>query len=135
MRFKDVAGLDEAVHEFQEVIDIMSGDPKFEGKKIVDPPKGILLEGPPGTGKTLLAKAVAGEAMMPFFYANGSEFVEMFIKAAASGVKGRFKRARAVAPSIIFIDELDTLGEIESVLRHVRPGSARTRSRFDAIVG
>ena len=110
VRFKDVAGLDEAVHEFQEVIDIMSGDPKFEGK-IVDPPKGILLEGPPGTGKTLLAKAVAGEAMMPFFYANGSEFVEMFVGVAASRVKDLFKRARAVAPSIIFIDELDTLGK------------------------
>ena len=109
VRFKDVAGLNEA-HEFQEVIDIMSGDPKFEGK-IVDPPKGILLEGPPGTGKTLLAKAVAGEAMMPFFYANGSEFVaEMFVGLPRAW-KDLFKRARAVAPSIIFIDELDTLGK------------------------
>ena len=110
VRFNDVAGLDEAVHEFQEVIDIMNGDPRFEGQ-IVDPPKGILLEGPPGTGKTLLAKAVAGEAMMPFFYANGSEFVEMFVGVAASRVRDLFKRARDVAPAIIFIDELDTLGK------------------------
>ena len=109
VRFKDVAGLDEAVHEFQEVIDIMSGDPKFEGK-IVDPPKGILLEGPPGTGKTLLAKAVAGEAMMPFFYANGSEFVEMFVGVGASRVRDMFEQGKKNSPCIIFIDEIDAVG-------------------------
>jgi SpoVK/Ycf46/Vps4 family AAA+-type ATPase len=73
-------------------------------------PKGILFEGPPGTGKTLLAKAVAGEAGVPFFYANGSEFVEMFVGVAAKRVRDLFKRAREVSPAIIFIDELDTIG-------------------------
>ncbi|ACO65239.1 predicted protein, partial [Micromonas commoda] len=73
-------------------------------------PKGVLFEGPPGTGKTLLAKAIAGEAGVPFFYANGSEFVEMFVGVAAKRVRDLFKRARQVSPSIIFIDELDTIG-------------------------
>ena len=73
-------------------------------------PKGVLFEGPPGTGKTLLAKAIAGEAGVPFFYANGSEFVEMFVGVAAKRVRDLFKRAREVSPSIIFIDELDTIG-------------------------
>jgi len=123
VRFNDVAGLDEAVHEFQEVIDIMTGDPRFRGK-MIEPPKGILLEGPPGTGKTLLAKAVAGEAMMPFFYANGSEFVEMFVGVAASRVRDLFKRARDVAPAIIFIDELDTLGKSRAFYDMSDPASA-----------
>ena len=109
VRFSDVAGQDMVVNEFQTIIDIMKGDPKYKGR-FVEPPKGILLEGPPGTGKTLLAKAVAGEAGLPFFYANGSEFVEMFVGVAASRMRNLFKRARLNAPSIIFIDELDTIG-------------------------
>lgn len=109
VRFKDVAGQDMVVREFQTIIDIMKGNPKYKGR-FVEPPKGILLEGPPGTGKTLLAKAVAGEAGLPFFYANGSEFVEMFVGVAASRMRNLFKRARLNAPSIIFIDELDTIG-------------------------
>jgi len=108
-RFSDVAGQDLVVDEFQTIINIMKGDPKYKGRA-VEPPKGILLEGPPGTGKTLLAKAVAGEAGLPFFYANGSEFVEMFVGVAASRMRNLFKRARLNAPSIIFIDELDTIG-------------------------
>jgi cell division protease FtsH len=109
VRFSDVAGQDMVVSEFQTIIDIMKGDPRYKNKS-VEPPKGILLEGPPGTGKTLLAKAVAGEAGLPFFYANGSEFVEMFVGVAASRMRSLFKRARLNAPSIIFIDELDTIG-------------------------
>ena len=109
VRFKDVAGQDMVVREFQTIIDIMKGSPKYKGR-FVEPPKGILLEGPPGTGKTLLAKAVAGEAGLPFFYATGSEFVEMFVGVAASRMRNLFKRARLNAPSIIFIDELDTIG-------------------------
>ena len=109
VRFKDVAGQDMVVNEFQTIIDVMKGNPKYKGR-YVEPPKGILLEGPPGTGKTLLAKAVAGEAGLPFFYANGSEFVEMFVGVAASRMRNLFKRARENAPSIIFIDELDTIG-------------------------
>ena len=109
VRFSDVAGQDMVVSEFQTIIDIMKGNPKYKGR-FVEAPKGILLEGPPGTGKTLLAKAVAGEAGLPFFYANGSEFVEMFVGVAASRMRNLFKRARMNAPSIIFIDELDTIG-------------------------
>jgi len=112
-RFADVAGQDAVVNEFQTIINIMKGDPKYKGRA-VEPPKGILLEGPPGTGKTLLAKAVAGEAGLPFFYANGSEFVEMFVGVAASRMRSLFKRARMNAPSIIFIDELDTIGRSRS---------------------
>ncbi|CEG00306.1 P-loop containing nucleoside triphosphate hydrolase [Ostreococcus tauri] len=109
VRFSDVAGQDMVVSEFQTIIDIMKGNPKYKGR-FVEAPKGILLEGPPGTGKTLLAKAVAGEAGLPFFYANGSEFVEMFVGVAASRMRNLFKRARTNAPAIIFIDELDTIG-------------------------
>jgi cell division protease FtsH len=107
--FEDVAGQDAAISVFRELIDMLQGDPRFmvAGASM---PKGVLLEGPPGTGKTLLAKAVAGEAGVPFFSANGSEFVEMYVGVAASRVRDLFARARASAPSIIFIDEIDTIG-------------------------
>lgn len=107
--FDDVAGQDAAIAQLKELIAMMQGDARF-GVAGATLPKGVLLEGPPGTGKTLLAKAVAGEAGVPFFSANGSEFVEMFVGVAASRVRDLFKRARQNPPSIIFIDEIDTIG-------------------------
>lgn len=108
--FTDVAGVDEAKQELQEVIDFLKTPEKFQrlGGKI---PKGILLLGPPGTGKTLLAKAVAGEAAVPFFSISGSEFVEMFVGVGAARVRDLFEQAKKRAPCIIFIDELDALGK------------------------
>jgi len=108
--FADVAGVDEAKEELQEVIEFLKTPEKFGrlGGKI---PKGILLVGPPGTGKTLLAKAVAGEAGVPFFSISGSEFVEMFVGVGAARVRDLFLQAREKAPCIIFIDELDALGK------------------------
>ncbi|MEP4032778.1 ATP-dependent zinc metalloprotease FtsH [Roseibium polysiphoniae] len=107
--FDDVAGVDEAKRELQEVVDFLR-DPKSYGRLGAHVPKGILLVGPPGTGKTLLARAVAGEANVPFFSISGSEFVEMFVGVGAARVRDLFKQARKAAPSIIFIDELDALG-------------------------
>jgi cell division protease FtsH len=108
--FADVAGVDEAKTELQEVIEFLKTPEKFRrlGGKI---PKGILLVGPPGTGKTLLAKAVAGEAAVPFFSISGSEFVEMFVGVGAARVRDLFVQAKQKAPCIIFIDELDALGK------------------------
>ncbi len=108
--FADVAGVDEAKQELQEVIEFLKTPEKFQrlGGKI---PKGILLVGPPGTGKTLLAKAVAGEAAVPFFSISGSEFVEMFVGVGAARVRDLFQQANEKAPCIIFIDELDALGK------------------------
>ena len=107
--FKDVAGIDEAKHELQEVVEFLKEPEKFKklGAKI---PKGVLLLGSPGTGKTLLAKAVAGEAKVPFFSMSGSEFVEMFVGVGASRVRDLFARARKNAPCIVFIDEIDAVG-------------------------
>lgn len=107
--FKDVAGLDEAKEEVMEVVDFLKNPKKYTslGGKI---PKGVLLVGPPGTGKTLLAKAVAGEAHVPFFSISGSDFVEMFVGVGASRVRDLFKQAREKAPCIIFIDEIDAIG-------------------------
>ena len=107
--FKDVAGLDEAKVEVMEVVDFLKQPKKYTalGGKI---PKGVLLIGPPGTGKTLLAKAVAGEAAVPFFSISGSDFVEMFVGVGASRVRDLFKQAREKAPCIIFIDEIDAIG-------------------------
>ncbi|MCH2044243.1 MAG: ATP-dependent zinc metalloprotease FtsH [Saprospiraceae bacterium] len=107
--FKDVAGLDEAKEEVMEVVDFLKNPKKYTalGGKI---PKGVLLVGPPGTGKTLLAKAVAGEAGVPFFSISGSDFVEMFVGVGASRVRDLFKQAREKAPCIIFIDEIDAIG-------------------------
>jgi cell division protease FtsH len=108
--FDDVAGIDEAKEELQEVVDFLKTPEKFQklGGRI---PKGVLLVGPPGTGKTLLAKAVAGEAQVPFFSISGSEFVEMFVGVGAARVRDLFSQAALQAPCIIFIDELDALGK------------------------
>ena len=107
--FKDVAGLEGAKEEVQEVVDFLKNSEKYTrlGGKI---PKGVLLVGPPGTGKTLLAKAVAGEAKVPFFSLSGSDFVEMFVGVGASRVRDLFAQAKAKSPSIIFIDEIDAIG-------------------------
>jgi cell division protease FtsH len=107
--FADVAGVDEAKAELEEIINFLK-DPKQYGRLGGRLPKGILLVGPPGTGKTLLARAVAGEAGVPFFSISGSEFVEMFVGVGAARVRDLFEQARAAAPAIIFIDELDALG-------------------------
>jgi cell division protease FtsH len=112
--FADVAGIDEAKEELQEVVEFLKNPAKFQklGGRI---PKGVLLVGPPGTGKTLLAKAVAGEAKVPFFSISGSEFVEMFVGVGASRVRDLFSQATIQAPCIIFIDELDALGKARGV--------------------
>lgn len=109
-RFKDVAGVDEAKEELMEVVDFLKYPQKYTeiGGKI---PRGVLLVGPPGTGKTLLARAVAGEAGVPFFRISGSDFVEMFVGVGASRVRDLFRQAREKAPCIIFIDELDAIGK------------------------
>ena len=107
--FKDVAGVDEAKEELQEIIDFLKNPQKFQklGGKI---PKGVLMMGHPGTGKTLLAKAVAGEANVPFFSISGSDFVEMFVGVGAARVRDLFERAKKHSPSIIFVDEIDAVG-------------------------
>ena len=107
--FKDVAGLTEEKQEVEELIDFLKNPKKFQklGARI---PKGVLLVGPPGTGKTLLAKAVAGEANVPFFYISGSDFVELFVGVGASRVRDMFKEAKRSAPCLIFIDEIDAVG-------------------------
>ena len=108
--FADVAGVDEAVDELREVVDFLRSPDKYQvlGGRI---PKGVLLVGPPGTGKTLLAKAIAGEAGVPFFSLSGSDFVEMFVGVGAARVRDMFQQAQAKAPCIVFIDELDALGK------------------------
>ena len=107
--FKDVAGLTEEKQEVQELIDFLKNPKKFQsmGARI---PKGILLVGPPGTGKTLLARAVAGEAKVPFYYISGSDFVELFVGIGAARVRDMFKQAKMNAPCLIFIDEIDAVG-------------------------
>jgi cell division protease FtsH len=107
--FADVAGVDEAVEELQEIKEFLENPAKFQamGAKI---PKGVLLFGPPGTGKTLLARAVAGEAGVPFFSISGSDFVEMFVGVGASRVRDLFEQAKANAPAIVFVDEIDAVG-------------------------
>ena len=109
--FKDVAGVDEAVEELEEIKEFLANPGKFQalGAKI---PKGVLLVGPPGTGKTLLARAVAGEAGVPFFTISGSDFVEMFVGVGASRVRDLFEQAKAASPCIVFIDELDAVGRM-----------------------
>jgi len=117
--FDDVAGIDEARAELMEIVDFLKNPQRYQrlGGKI---PKGVLLAGAPGTGKTLLAKAVAGEAGVPFFSLNGSDFIEMFVGVGAARVRDLFDQAQAKAPSIIFIDELDALGKA----RGIAPGFA-----------
>ncbi len=118
MTFDDVAGVDEAREEVQEIIDFLKDPKRFQrlGGRI---PKGVLLVGQPGTGKTLLAKAIAGEAQVPFFSISGSDFVEMFVGVGASRVRDMFEQGKRNAPCIIFIDEIDAVG----------------RSRFSGIGG
>src|SRR5499425_2355932 len=115
--FADVEGIDEAEEELVEVVEFLKNPQKYQrlGGRIL---KGVLLVGPPGTGKTLLARAVAGEAGVPFFSISGSEFVEMFVGVGAARVRDLFEQARRKAPCIIFIDELDALGRA----RHAHPG-------------
>ena len=112
--FEDVAGIDEAKEELQEVVEFLATPERFQslGGRI---PRGVLLVGPPGTGKTLLAKAVAGEAEVPFFSISGSDFVEMFVGVGAARVRDLFEQAKKHAPAIIFIDELDALGKARGV--------------------
>ena len=107
--FNDVAGVDEAIEELEEVKEYLQHPSKFQamGAKI---PRGVLLFGPPGTGKTLLARAVAGEAGVPFFSISGSDFVEMFVGVGAARVRDLFEQAKASAPAIVFIDEIDAVG-------------------------
>ncbi|HEX3325710.1 MAG TPA: ATP-dependent zinc metalloprotease FtsH, partial [Actinomycetota bacterium] len=111
--FKDVAGVDEVEAELVELVDYLKTPKKFErlGARI---PKGVLLVGPPGTGKTLLARAVAGEASVPFFYISASEFVELFVGLGAARVRDLFQQARERAPAIVFIDEIDSIGQARS---------------------
>ena len=113
--FADVAGVDEAKAELVEIVEFLK-NPKEYGQLGARIPKGVLLVGPPGTGKTLLARAVAGEAGVPFFSISGSEFVEMFVGVGAARVRDLFEQARKAAPAIIFIDELDALGRARSAL-------------------
>ncbi len=123
--FKDVAGVDEAVEELDEIKEFLENPKRFQslGARI---PKGVLLFGPPGTGKTLLARAVAGEAGVPFFSISGSDFVEMFVGVGASRVRDLFDQAKQNQPCIIFIDEIDAVG------RHRGAGSGRRSRRARA---
>ena len=107
--FKDVAGVEEAKEEVQELVDFLRDPTKFQklGGKI---PRGILMVGSPGTGKTLLARAIAGEAKVPFFTISGSDFVEMFVGVGASRVRDMFEQAKRQSPCIVFIDEIDAVG-------------------------
>ncbi|MCA9085424.1 MAG: AAA family ATPase, partial [Planctomycetaceae bacterium] len=109
--FDDVAGIDEAVEELKEVVEFLKTPQKYQslGGRI---PRGVLLVGPPGTGKTMLAKAVAGEAGVPFFGLSGSDFVEMYVGVGAARVRDMFQQALQRSPAIIFIDELDALGKV-----------------------
>ncbi len=111
--FADVAGIDEVKGELNDVVDFLRNPDAYRsmGAKM---PRGVLLTGPPGTGKTLLARAVAGEAGVPFFSASASEFIEMIVGVGASRVRELFNEARKAAPSIIFIDEIDTIGRIRA---------------------
>ena len=123
--FNDVAGIDEAVEELREIVEFLRNPSKYQalGGRI---PRGVLLVGPPGTGKTLLAKAVAGEAGVPFFGLSGSDFVELFVGVGAARVRDMFQQAGQRSPSIIFIDELDAIGKVRS---HGSPGGGEERDQ------
>ena len=127
VRFTDVAGVDEAKEELREVIDFLKTPARF-GRLGAKLPKGVLLVGPPGTGKTLLARAVAGEAGVPFFSISGSDFVEMFVGVGAARVRDLFEQAKQKAPCIIFVDELDALGKARGIGPGRRTRSASRRS-------
>ena len=126
--FEDVAGIDEAVEELREVVEFLRTPEKYQvlGGRI---PKGLLLVGPPGTGKTLLAKAIAGEAGVPFFSLSGSDFVEMFVGVGAARVRDMFQQAEAKSPCIIFIDELDALGKTRGSEHRRRSRRTRTNAQ------
>ena len=109
VRFEDVAGIDEVVKELQELVAYLKDPQKFSSMA-TKPPHGVLLEGPPGCGKTLLAKAIAGEAGVPFYQMAGSEFVEVLVGVGAARVRDLFKRAKVNKPAVLFIDEIDALG-------------------------
>lgn len=123
--FSDVAGIDEAVEELREIVEFLRNPSKYQalGGRI---PRGVLLVGPPGTGKTLLAKAVAGEAGVPFFGLSGSDFVELFVGVGAARVRDMFQQAGQRSPAIIFIDELDAIGKVRS---HGSPGGGEERDQ------
>ena len=125
--FDDVAGMEEAKEELQEIVEFLKNPEKFQavGGRI---PKGVLLVGPPGTGKTLLARAVAGEAGVPFFSISGSEFIQMFVGVGASRVRDMFKKAKKHAPCIMFIDEIDAVGRIAAPASAAATTSASRRS-------
>ena len=125
IRFEDVAGLTHPKRDLQEVVDFLRSPERFQrlGGKL---PRGVLLVGPPGTGKTLLARAVAGEAEVPFFYVNGSEFIQLFVGVGAARVRELFDEAKAAAPAIVFIDEIDAVGRGS---RGCRPGRRQRRAR------
>ncbi|MDH5254513.1 MAG: AAA family ATPase, partial [Gammaproteobacteria bacterium] len=125
--FADVAGVDEAKAELQEVVAFLRNPGEY-GRLGARLPKGILLVGPPGTGKTLLAKAVAGEAKVPFYSISGSEFVEMFVGVGAARVRDLFEQARAQAPAIIFIDELDALGRARGMAGNIGGNDEREQT-------
>src|SRR5215204_3620277 len=129
--FEDVAGIDEAENELVEIVDFLK-DPKKYTRLGGATPKGVLLVGAPGTGKTLLARAVAGEAGVPFFSLSGSEFVELFVGVGASRVRDLFKQARATAPAIIFIDELDSIGRARG--QTVTGGSSEQEQTLNQIL-
>ncbi|NBS97017.1 MAG: ATP-dependent metallopeptidase FtsH/Yme1/Tma family protein, partial [Betaproteobacteria bacterium] len=131
--FADVAGVDEAKAELQEIVAFLK-DPKGYGRLGARMPKGVLLVGPPGTGKTLIAKAVAGEAAVPFFSISGSEFVEMFVGVGAARVRDLFEQARAKAPAIIFIDELDALGRARGAVGQVAGHDEREQTLNQLLV-
>ena len=128
IRFSDVEGVDEAEENLQEIVDYLENPAKYReiGASM---PKGVLLVGPPGTGKTMLAKAVAGEANVPFFSMSGSEFVEMFVGMGASKVRDLFRQAKEKAPCIVFIDEIDAIGQKRS------GGSISCSPRWTALTG
>jgi cell division protease FtsH len=125
--FADVAGVDEAKAELQEIVSFLANKDKY-GRLGARIPKGVLLVGPPGTGKTLLARAVAGEAKVPFFSISGSEFVEMFVGVGAARVRDLFDQARKAAPCIIFIDELDALGRARAAMAGMGGGDEKEQT-------
>jgi cell division protease FtsH len=131
--FAEVARVDEAKAELQEIVAFLK-DPKDYGRLDARMPKGVLLVGPPGTGKTLIAKAVAGEATFPFFSISGGEFVEMFVGVGAARVRDLFEQARATAPEIIFIDELDALGRARGEVGQVGGHDEREQTLNQLVV-
>ena len=128
VRFGDVAGVDEAEEELKEIVEFLKTPKKYTaiGGRI---PKGVLLVGPPGTGKTLLARAIAGEANVPFFTISGSDFVEMFVGVGASRVRDMFEQGKKNAPCIIFIDEIDAVGRASWPARTCRGRGWRRHRR------